>query len=310
MAKEDARHKTTNARLSQLQRTSNTQEMLYKFLEDLKVDFYKEGERTKIGYYVFDCLIPAENGGGLLIECQGDYWHSLPRTQRSDKSKFTYIERYHPEYKIMYVWEHEFYSNGRVLDRIKKSLSLDLEHVAFEYDQIEIKAVAASELRTFLDAYHYIGAGRWGAAFGAYIDGKLVGVTVLSDPLRQNMAEQFKSASLVEISRVCIHPSYHKRNFASWFVSRCMKLHGRHDYLAYADSTVGHKGIIYKALGFKMHHEVPSDYWYVDVNGFAMHKKTLYNRAVKMSMKESEFAERNGYVKKYGGIKYCYIKQH
>ena len=87
-----------------------------------------------------------------------------------------------------------------------------------------------------------------------------------------------------------------------------MKILGNNDYVAYADTTVGHRGTIYKALGFALHHEVDADYWYVDGDGYAMHKKTLYNRAVKMSMSESDFAERNGYVKKYGGKKLCFIK--
>lgn len=40
-----------------------------------------------------------------------------------------------------------------------------------------------------------------------------------------------------------------------------------------------------------------------------MHKKTLYNRAVRLGCKESEYAEKFGYVKKWGGVKYCYVKK-
>ena len=37
------------------------------------------------------------------------------------------------------------------------------------------------------------------------------------------------------------------------------------------------------------------------------HKRTLYGRAVKIGMEEAEFAEKFGYIKKYGGEKLCYI---
>lgn len=308
MAKEDARLKMADARLSQLAKVSSIQNMLYKYLDDLKVNYIKESEATKIGYYHFDSLIPNASGGGLLIECQGDYWHSLPRTQRTDRAKFTYVEKYYPKFKIMYVWEHEFYSNGRVLDRIKTVLGIEMQSVDFTFSELSVREVDTKQLRSFLDSYHYIGSGRWGKAFGAFSGEELIGTVVFSSPLRQNIATQFNSKNLLEISRVCIHPNYHKRNFASWLVTKTMKILGDYDYVAYADTTVGHCGTIYRALGFTLHHEVDADYWYVDVDGYAMHKKTLYNRATKMSMTEADFAAQNGYVKKFGGKKLCFIK--
>lgn len=76
--------------------------------------------------------------------------------------------------------------------------------------------------------------------------------------------------------------------------------------VAYADTTVGHIGTVYKAAGFKLHHEVPADHWYVDRDGYVMHKRTLYGRAVKMQIKEAEYAEQNGYQKRWGGKKLCF----
>jgi len=79
-----------------------------------------------------------------------------------------------------------------------------------------------------------------------------------------------------ELSRLCIHPSYHRKNFASWLISRAIKSIDADLIIAYADTTVGHSGTVYKAANFKFHHEVPPDYWYVDQDGYVMHKKTLY----------------------------------
>jgi len=291
-------------------RISSIQLQLYKYLDDLDVEYCKEGTETAIGYYAFDCLIPKQNKmhRHLLIECQGDYWHSLPKAIRNDKSKFTYINRYFPEHEIIYVWEHEFYAKDRVLDRLKLKLGIDIKTKDFDFKNIELREVSSGDIKSFLDAYHYIGKGRGGKCFGAYYRGELIACMVFSPPLRQNTAGQFDlvDGGVRELSRLCIHPSYHKKNFASWFISKAVK-NIKELVVAYADTTVGHTGTIYKASNFKLHHTVVPDYWYVDIDGFVMHKKTLYQRAKTMSMKESDFAKEYGYHKKWGGKKFCFI---
>lgn len=286
---------------------SNLQVMLYKMLDVLGVSYHKEGPETAIGFYAFDCLVPRESGG-LLIECQGDYWHSLENAQHRDRSKFTYISKYFPEYEVMYIWEHEFYTKDRVLDRLKLKLGLAVETVDFSFSDITLGDVDNKALRSFLDSYHYIGAGRWGQVFGAYHGQELVATVVFSAPLRQNIAQQFGAGKVVELSRLCIHPSYHKKNFASWLIARVLRRVDADVVVAYSDTTVGHRGTVYEASNFKLHHEVDPDYWYVDRQSYVMHKKTLYARAVKMGMKEAEFAEKNNYLKQYGGPKRCYVK--
>jgi hypothetical protein len=77
--------------------------------------------------------------------------------------------------------------------------------------------------------------------------------------------------------------------------------------IAYADTTVGHTGTIYKSANFELHHEVAPDYWYVDDDGYVMHKKTLYGKARNLNMSESEFASAKGYFKKWGGKKLCFV---
>ena len=298
-------------RASQLVHTSSIQTMLYQYLDGLGVEYYKEGEQTRIGFYVFDCVIP--NGAKkLLIECQGDYWHTLPKHERNDNSKFTYINRYFPEHEIMYVWEHEFYCKDRVLDRLKLKLNISIETKLFEFTDLVIDQAKFCDVKEFLDLYHYLGKDRGGKAIGAYHNGELIACIVFSPPLRQNTANQFGlvSGEVRELSRLCIHPSYHKKNFASWFIKRALKLINYRLVVAYADSTVGHTGTVYKASNFELHHTVPADYWYVDTEGYVMHKRTLYGKAIKMSITESEFASKFGYIKKYGGGKLCYTARN
>jgi hypothetical protein len=302
------REKMAIARAAQSGRISSIQTMLYAYLDELGIEYHKESEQTRIGYYVFDCLVVNSNKK-ILIECQGDYWHSLENAERNDRSKFTYISKYFPEYEIMYVWEHEFYCKDRVLDRLKLKLGINIETKEFKFKNLIIREINSSETKTFLDLYHYLGKDRGGKAFGVFDCDLLIAVIVFSPPLRQNTAGQFGlvDGEVRELSRLCIHPSYHKKNFASWLIKRTLKQIDCKLVIAYADTTVGHDGGIYKASNFKLHHIVPADYWYVDVSGYVMHKRTLYGKARSLKMTEAEFAETKGYIKKYGGEKLCYV---
>ncbi len=302
---QDYRETMAKHRAEQLGRVSSIQQKLYDYLDDLGVGYHKEGPDTRVGYYVFDCLIPGKN---ILIECQGDYWHSLARAQQNDRSKFTYVNRYFPEYEILYIWEHEFYCKDRVLDRLKLKLGIDIQTAEFDFKDVVIAPIDHKLAAEFLDSYHYIGKGRGGHYFGAMLHGELIGCVIFSDPIRQNISQQFGVGKVLELSRLCIHPNYHRKNFGSWLIGRSLRLLPKCTVVAYADATVGHSGIVYRASGFTLHHTVPADYWYVDKDGYVMHKKTLYNRACKMSMTEQQFADTNGYLKKYGGHKYCYIR--
>ena len=293
------RNKMAAARACQIGKISSIQKMLYDLLDDIGVEYFPEGERTKFGYYVFDCYIESHK---LLIECQGDYWHSLQRSQMRDKQKFTYISKYFPGHKLVYFWEREFYENNKVLSRLKSLLGINSEAIDFSFSDVSVSKIDRS--KNFLDLYHYIGPGRGGIKIGAFLSDELIAVAVFSHPVRQNL--KFDTSNL-ELSRFCIHPNYHKKNFASWFISKCVKLLPKTVLFSYADSTVGHSGTIYKAAGWSFDHEVKPDYWYISDDGFVMHKKTLYNRAINLKLKESEFASKFRYQKIVGGPKYCYV---
>lgn len=280
------------------------QRLLYSLLSDLNIQYYQEGPQTIIGPWTFDCMIPT-NSRHILIEVQS-YWHTLGTQQQRDRAKFSYINKYHPEYEIMYIWDYELGIKDRTIDRLLLKLGHKIPIADFSFLDLEIKMPDTNDLRQFLDLYHYIGKGRGGCSFGAYHDHKLVAAIVISPPLRQNIAQQFNVKRMVELSRLCMHPIYHKPNFGSWFISRVMKMLDVDVVIAYADTTVGHTGAVYKASNFKFHHTVHADYWYVDNKGWVMHKKTLYNKARQMKLTEADFASKFGFVKKYGGEKLCF----
>jgi len=299
-----------------VKRVSSLQLTLYSILDDLGVEHFIErndGEddpETKIGPHEFDCVVPRINDTTLLIECNGLYWHSSTEQIANDKAKSTYIERYHSsDYEIKYLWEQDFKCRDKIIELVKYWLGIsEMELVDFAFENVEIRDCPAKDYRLLLSKYHYLpNAGRGGISFGAYLGDELVAVCVFSPLVRQNLPWDKKTAR--ELSRLCIHPRYQKKNFASWFVSRCIKaLNPQYKtIISYCDTTFNHDGATYKACNFKLDGEVKPDYWYEGIDGWVTHKKTLYNMAVKMGMKEKEFAEKLGHKKVYGKKKLRFI---
>jgi len=318
MESENWRMKQAHAR-SLMPKVSSLQTILYSFLDDLNVKYYREypdkpaDKECVIGPYSFDCVIPRDGKQSLIIECQGEYWHSLNKSKSNDLSKATYIRNnLADKYELKYIWEHEFKCKDKVIENLRYWLGLSkFDIIDFELDQIEIKNCPSKEYRLLLGKYHYlVNAGIGGIAFGAYLNNELIAVCVFSPSLRQNKEESigFKKDETRELSRLCIHPKYQKRNFASWFITRCIKLLPEQYkcIISYCDTTYNHDGTVYKACNFVLDKIVSPDYWYVDASGWVMHKKTLYNHAVVLKQTENQYAKDKGYNKVYGSEKHRY----
>lgn len=305
--------------ISKMTYVSSLQNTLYSILDDLDVIYYRErqdGEddlQCSIGPYSFDCVVPRDGQKDLLIECQGDYWHSKKAKISVDNSKATYIERYYSEqYEIKYLWEHEFQCKNRIIETLKYWLGItNLEIKDFDFDEVKIDRCKAEDYKKLLGKYHYLSnAPRGGKAFGAYLGEELIAVCIFSPLLRQNITvKDYEKDEVRELSRLCIHPRYQKRNFASWFVSRCIKaLDDKYKcILSYTDTTFNHDGAVYKALNFQLDGQVRPDYWYAAEDGWVMHKRTLYGKANQFGLKEAEYAEKFGYKKVYGKEKLRFI---
>lgn len=276
-----------------------------------------------IGHFEFDLFIPSHN---ILIECNGEYWHSNRQSQ--DASKFTYIDKYFPDLKILYLWERDFLNPALVHQKIVQSLSLESSNVEikdFSFNDIHIRKMNDKEVLDksyysacveFLQSYHYAGYGRSArTVYGAYHGDILVGICKYSNPVRLESATSMglEHKNVLELDRFCVHPYYHKKNFSSWFLSRCMKMTLIEfpyisSLISYADSTFGHFGTIYKATNWKKLHETRPDYHYISADGFVIHKKTLYNHASRLKKKESDYADLFGYKKVFGKskTKFCF----
>lgn len=278
-------------------------------------------EQKAIGPYVFDFFLPDHR---ILIEVQGEYWHSLPRAKHNDASKFSYVSASHPDHHVFYLDERDYLNPHGVRQKILGFIHGDAASVLEDFSMRDVmvrlitrESSPSSKFRLaedFLNSFHY---GRYGrSAFvsvGAFLGDNLLAVAKFSTPVRKEVATSMgmKYSSVLELDRFCIHPSRHKRNFASWFLSRSSALafsaRKTEAIVSFADTTFDHTGVIYKAAGWALHSVVKPDYYYVNSDGWIMHKKTLYSHASRMGQKESEYAVKHGYVKVFGKQKMKYV---
>jgi hypothetical protein len=287
---------------------SSIEIILYSILDDLGLKYIKQ---FRIGFYLFDCFLPDYN---ILIECNGDYWHSLNKAIKNDKTKSSYIINNFPQYKLYTIWEHEFKCKDKIIELIKYWTGVNIDLIDFEFNNLIIKDISLKDAKLFVDKYHYSGTiGNTVYRFGCYLGNELIALCNFGNTTRNESATRLniKFCELLELTRFCIHPKYQKKNFASWFISRCINdikhLNKYKCLISFADNTYNHDGIIYKASNWKIDGIVDPSYWYVDTNGYVMHKKTLWNHATQMKMSENEFANKYGYIKVIGKEKIRYI---
>jgi GNAT superfamily N-acetyltransferase len=299
-------------RAAQSGKRSSIEGITESILTQLGIEFvFQQG----VGPYVFDFFLTGKNA---YIECQGEYWHSLPGRQGRDAAKLSYLEKASPSAKMLYLQERNFMNPVHVSAKIREFVFgevVEIEQVNFDFKDVTVGAVNREDASRFFNAFHYAGFGRGAKiVLGASLEGQLVAACKVAPVVRAEVATSMSMApgEVMEIDRFCIHPSFQKKNFASWLLSRaskaafdkfpCVKR-----LVSFADATHGHIGTIYRAANWIEVGRVRPDYHYVNDEGWVIHKKTLYNRAVKMGMTEREYAELHGYIKTFGKEKTKFI---
>jgi len=260
-----------------------------------------------VGHYVWDFYLPDHQ---LLVDVNGEYWHSLPENVCKDKAKLTYTARYHPGYSTLVIDEMYFLNPVMVDKQILDKLGLvgSVTPIEFELHDVQVQRLADKQLveaSQFLDSYHYAMHGRRGKTiYGATLHGKLIAVCKFDSVVRKEVASSMKMKchEVLELSRFCIHPNYQKKNLASWMLSRCVRLvfadyPGVRRLVSFADSTFGHSGTIYKAANWEFLGTTKPSYHYISDTGVAVNKKRLYDIASKLRMTEREYAEKHGFVR-------------
>ncbi len=282
--------------------------------ERYKVNYVRRFAINCPGFdYEFDFFIPSCN---LLIECQGDYFHKFKENGYSgtprDKAKSTYVEKY-TNYKLIWIWEHEIH-----LGRIHKILDYHIHGVLEpkikinQLNNITFLKIDDKTAHQFLSQYHYLGSlGTAANCFGSYYDDNLIAICVFGGPTRQTslsnvnnkLGTKYFPYEMKELRRFCIKPNVESKNLASYCLSHFINVYKQERpdakiLISYSDQTVDDQGTIYKATNWKKICETPKSYHYLDpVSNEMIHKKTIWDHASKMKMKELEFVNKIGVIR-------------
>ena len=183
-------------------------------------------------------------------------------------------------------------------DRVRKDQGL--------LDSIRIvRSHDAAASGQFLDAYHYDGYGRPASATYA-VEGPegLIGILKFSPPMRVDVATSIglKPADVLELDRACLDPEARVRNLMSKAISAAVRL-VRKEFpdvralISFADLGRGHTGSVYRAANWTYVGSSGRSYVYRDVHGETIKKKTVYDRAKSLGLKEREYVEAIGLEK-------------
>ena len=295
--------------------SSKLEDHLAELLANLEINFTRQ---FQIGPYLFDFMVQMDDRKSILIEVQGEYWHFKRfgnKESPRDKAKATYIEKYYSnDFVLKTIWENEFLSPIRLRNRLNEVFDNPIKINDFNFKDCKIVLIDNQESSLFFSKYHYSASGgRGGLNIGCFINDKLIACCRYCSPTRNESAHRLgiKSNELLELTKFCIHPNYQKKNVASWFLSRTYSFIPSNIkfLISFADETFGHNGTIYKASNWTYDGEVDPSYVYINKEGFVIHKKTLWNHASKMSMKESDYADLWGFTKMWGSKKHRFLKR-
>lgn len=281
-------------------KTSKLNQRVADVLDSFGIQYIRE---FQIANYRVDFKI-----GNIILEVQGDYWHNLPKNQKNDKAKSTIIRKYYPQYNLRYLWESEFKS-VRGIDRLLEVIGCKLpDPTIVDLSELKFEQIEKNDLhRKFLDSYHYLGwTNRCSLLYRmSYADSTVI-IATFGHPVRQNTTP----GKTLELVRLCRNPYFFNRNLCSYFISKCIKeirKLGKYDFLvSYSDDRL-HDGSVYKAANWQLIGKTQSDYEYLSRENIPMHKKTLYNKAKALGLKEKEYAELHGFKKTKIGTKTKFI---
>lgn len=275
----------------------NTEVKYDQLLNSLGIKF----KSAIIGPYTFDYQIDRPGKRSLLIEINGNYWHTRPYVIRKDRAKVSYIANLE-KYELRTIWEHQLADTDRILYLTKTWLGLTTAKREISLKDVEYRSCDIQQARDFLSNYHYLGSmGRAGIQIGGFIGDELICVAVLAHPTRKEMYDSIgmTKRNVLELTRFAIAADIHNKNLASHCLSRLPKFVGPDikRLISFSDPSAGHLGTIYKAANWASNGETAVSYFYISGSGWKMHKKTLYNQANAMHLSESAFATEFGYTK-------------
>lgn len=82
-----------------LNRPTSIENTVAQLLSNMKIAFW---EQFPVDWYTCDFFLPKYN---IIIECDGDYWHNLPKSKARDKRKDKHLSKL--GYKLLRLSEHK-----------------------------------------------------------------------------------------------------------------------------------------------------------------------------------------------------------
>ena len=119
-----------------------------------------------------------------------------------------------------------------------------------------VRPITYQEAKPFLKNIHY--ARRMPCitnAFGLFVDEELIGVVTYGIPASPNLCKGLAGKenfhNVLELNRLVILPEHNGKNYASYLVSKSLKmLPNRTFVVSYADTAWSHVGYVYQATNF------------------------------------------------------------
>ena len=242
------------------------------------------GQRT----YEIDIYVPDIK---TFIEVQGIHWHGLEsrhwayRRVRSkmwyDLFKFQYVLSEFPDHSLKYVRE----------DQIESFFLVKSSEVTENFDKKSYDFIIGDKnCKEFISSNHYLGSCSGHILYSMVKGSEIVAAASFGNVIRQNITND----NAIELKRlVSVDKS---KNLLSYFLSRCikdLKRFGFSKITTYADISPvrkgEHSGSIYKATNFRYVGLTQPSYFYWSETSGCLHKKTVYNRAIKEGMNEKQY---------------------
>ena len=137
----------------------------------------------------------------------------------------------------------------------KISTQLTFEDIETKEEKY-VRRIKYEETKPFLLKIHY--ARRMPCitdAFGLFLNGKLIGVVTYGIPASNQLcvgiAGKKNKDKVKELNRLVLLPNYNGKNYASYLVSKSLKMLDNGTFVvSYADTSWGHQGYIYQATNF------------------------------------------------------------
>jgi len=147
----------------------------------------------------------------------------------------------------------------------------------------EVRKVSSLEGRDFIKEHHYSKGchNRPSPCYGLFDKEDMIGCLVFSTPcseaVRSSIFGPDYKSHVTELHRLFVKDGTPK-NTESWFIGKCLKLLKKEKpsiwaVITFADSTEGHKGVIYKATNAKFCGMTSKATFYLDREGRLRHPR-------------------------------------